>query len=174
MKTLLDSWNYPLDISDKEDWESASRIVELIYSKSDRQKELNSFLKITCNTIITTSILLCHQTIYPDLLSVKIFLLLPQLKARICYANKQQQLTRFGTEVSNGLQLFTCCPTSEKTLKNIFIEAIMAIDEYLREMNLTFSKEDFRSRREHLEQLFPLPQTRDRNQFVAMFQKAYS
>lgn len=174
MKTTLDSLDLTLNILHKEDWESASQIVEIIYQENQSRK-ISTFLKISSKTLLTSVIILCNQTIYPDLLSVKSFLLLPQLKKRLCHADSQQKLIKYyGSEVDNGLQQFTCCPSSEPILEIIIIEAIRAIDCYYYQINKTYSNSDLKARYNYFKQLFPLPKpkTESQSKMAAIFKKA--
>lgn len=161
-----------LQIKNKEDWESASQIAELLYSQSNYYQKHSRFLKISCHTLLTAAILLCYQTIYPDLLSVRNFLLLPRLKERLSYADKELKLIKFGTEVTNALQQFTCCPNSDITLDLILIETIKIIEFYLARRNLNFLRADFILRADYFQRLFPLPKTDDRREIITIFKKA--
>ena len=145
-------------LKDFEDWETAYQITETICLKFNYSQQFSTFISVSSKILLTTSILLCYQTPFPDLLSVRNLLLLPKLKQRLCYAYSQDKLINFGLEVVNGFQHFTGCPHCGETIQTIVSQAVNALDRHLRTMvDLTVTEEDFNSRLDYLKQLLPLP-----------------
>ena len=149
-------------IEDQEDWNSAYRITQEIYdllSLDSGNVREPRFIGIGCKTFLTTSILLISQTNYPDLLTVKTFLKLPYLLARLVDISAEESAINLGQKVANDfrqLLIFTKnCPEQIEVFDAITTEPILALDGYFKENNLTFTKSQITERSSDLEQLLP-------------------
>ena len=144
-------------ISNKEDWNSAYQITQEIYQTwiqdSENKREPRS-IGIGCKTFLTTSILLISQTNYPDLLTVKTFLKLPDLQSRLVNIEVKDNGINFGQQVSShfqGILNFTKDFSKELEIFNAIVtEPFLALDNYLKRNNFTFTESQNLERFSHL------------------------
>ncbi len=156
MKDLKSYFNLTSDISDKNDWDKAFEISLEISSKAAHSKPVTSLVEMGSKMLLTTSILMASQTDYPDLLTVRILLLLCNLKARLKNAQQQGKLITTSIEIANGFQFFIDCPDLKIT-PAILLKTINALDNYLSRLELPLTEWDFITREEYLEQILPMP-----------------
>ncbi len=147
-------------IINREDWNNAYQITQEIYDtwiQDSGDKRESCFIGIGCKTFLTTSILLISQTNYPDLLTVKTFLKLPYLLARLVDISGEESAINLGQKVANDfrqLLIFTKnCPEQIEVFEAIISEPVLALDSYFKQNNLTFTKSQVTERSSDLEQV---------------------
>jgi len=139
-------------INDRVDWDSAYFLGTKILSQYPEPIS-SSFDDVGSKMLLTTSILSIAQTEYPDLLTIRAFLLLPRLRARLLNALQQGKLSEFGIEVINGIVYLLDCP--EDRIAQLIKLSERAIDLYLK--NFDFPQEAIIPRAKYLDLIFPMP-----------------
>ena len=140
-------------VNNRDDWNGAFELAEEIYSQLPN-KEHSSFINMASKMLLSTSVLFAFSSWYPDILTAKSLLLLPQLRTRLILAAKQPISVSIGIEVAVGFQYFLECPSSQS--QAIVTESIKAIDLLLTQSFFGFSADDFKLRSIYLERVLPL------------------
>ena len=151
-------FNLNLYILHQEDWNNAYQISETIYLIGNNTQYISTFLKINSKMLLTTSILMAARTNYPDLLTVKLFLSLSDLKQRLKKASKDGILDRLGLEIANGYSVFLDCPDDPES-EEIIIKTRNLVDRYLKKVELPDMQLNLRDRLLYLNQIFPIIKT---------------
>lgn len=139
-------------VNDRTDWDSACFLSTEILSKYS-EPIYSSFDAVGSKMLLASSILSIAQTKYPDLLTIRAFLLLPRLRARLLNALQQGKLSEFGIEVINGIVFLLDCP--EDRIAQLIKLSERAIDLYLK--NFDFPQEAIIPRAKYLDLIFPVP-----------------
>ncbi|MGF1488728.1 MAG: hypothetical protein ACFBSE_16710 [Prochloraceae cyanobacterium] len=155
-------FNLANQINNYLDWDNAYILAQKTFANLNEEKEPNTFVTVSSQMLLTVSLLLSRTTPFPDLLTVKTFLLSNQLSARIFLAKNNGRLIEFGTEIYEGFQYFLDLPDRDDTIKTIVDRSLSAIDSYLLDINqvddnLILKPNDLIMRAKYIDRLFPLP-----------------
>ncbi len=158
----LNLFNLKSLIKDKFDWYNAYLLSQTILLELQDPLKQDSFVQVASQMLLTTSILVSRQTIYPDLLTVRTFILLPKLTMRIFDADINQNLTNLGPEVDDGFQYILDIPNNPTIFETIVEAIVGAIDSYLykinqADFNLMLDVKDYKDRANYLDRVLPLP-----------------